>query len=69
MTKEQIKLFREEYKKVLDNSKFWERNRRQNPRKFTKNYYYASGAEWALHDMAQILGIELYDGNFKLIEE
>ena len=69
MTAEQIKKFRQEYKFVLNNEHYWERLRREQPRKYTKEYYYASGAEWAYHDVAQMLGIELYDENFKLIEE
>lgn len=68
MTSEQIKQFRKEYKEVLKNEQYWERQRREHPRKYIKEYYYASGAEWALHDMAQTLGIKLYDENFKLIE-
>ena len=68
MTREQINQFRKEYKYILKESQHWERQRRQQPRKFTKEYFYSSGAEWALHDIAQLLGIELYDENFKLIE-
>ena len=69
MNEQQIKEFRKNYKQVLQNEQDWERQRREHPRKYIKDYYYASGAEWALHDMAQTLGIELCDENFKLIEE
>lgn len=64
-----VKKFRKEYKQVLENARYWERQRRREPRKYTKEYYYSQGAEWALHDMANILGIELLDENFNLIEE
>lgn len=69
MTAEQVKQFRKNYKFVLEEEKFWEQQRRKHPRRFAKEYYYASGAEWAWHDAAQLLGIELYDENFKLIGE
>lgn len=69
MTTEQIKQFRKEYKFTLENAQYWDQQRREHPRKYTREYYYASGAEWALHDAANMLGIELYDENFKLIEE
>ena len=69
MTTEQIKQFRKEYKFTLENVQFWERQRREHPRKYTREYYYATGAEWALYDAAHMLGIKLYDEHFKLIEE
>lgn len=69
MTDEKIKEFRKQYKQVLQNEQYWERQRREHPRKYAKEYYYGSGAEWAWHEIAQMLGIELYDENFKLIEE
>lgn len=69
MNDEQIKKYRQEYKFVLNNERYWEKLRRKEPRKYTKEYYYASGAEWALHEMAQVLGIKLIDENFRLIEE
>lgn len=64
-----IKKVREAYKFALEESKYWGTQRRKHPRKFTKEYYFANGAEWAWHDVANMLGIELYDENLKLIEE
>ena len=69
MKDEQVKVYRKEYKRALDTMKYWENTRKKEPRKFTKEYYFASGAEWALAEMAQVLGIELLDENLKLIEE
>lgn len=70
MTSNEIaKTIRKNYKFVLEDSKYWETQRRKHPRRFTKEYYYASGAEWAWHDVANLLGIELYDENFNLIED
>lgn len=69
MRDEQIKVYRKEYKRALDTMKHWANARKKEPRKYTKEYYYASGAEWALAEMAQALGIELLDENFRLIEE
>lgn len=69
MKDEQVKAYRKQYKFALDNMKYWASARKKAPRKYTKEYYYASGAEWALAEMAQALGIELLDENFKLIEE
>ena len=69
MKDEQVKVYRKEYKRALDTVKYWKNARKKEPRKFTKEYYFASGAEWALAEMAQVLGIELLDENLKLIEE
>lgn len=69
MDKETIKKVREAYKHALDASRYWHRQRQHKPRGFTKEIYFADGQEWAWHDAANLLGIELYDENLKLIEE
>ena len=38
-------------------------------RKFRDEYYFNSGKEWALNELAHELGVELYDENLKLIGE
>lgn len=38
-------------------------------RKYRDEYYFNAGKEWAWNDVANMLGIELYDENLKLIEE
>lgn len=69
MKDEQVKAYRKQYKFAVDTMKYWADARKKEPRKYTKEYYFASGAEWALAEMAQVLGIELLDENLKLIEE
>lgn len=64
-----VKKIREAYKHALDASRYWHRQRQNKPRSFTKEVYFADGQEWAWHDIANMLGIELYDENLKLIEE
>ena len=64
-----IKKVREAYKHALDASRYWHRQRQYRPRGFTKEVYFADGQEWAWHDVANLLGVELYDENLKLIEE
>lgn len=64
-----VKKIREAYKHALDASRYWHRQRQYKPRGFTKEVYFADGQEWAWHDVANMLGIELYDENLKLIEE
>lgn len=36
-------------------------------RKFRDEYYFNSGKEFVLYELAQDLGVELYDENFELI--
>lgn len=69
MKDEQIKAYRKQYKFAVDTMKYWANARKKEPRKYTKEYYFASGVEWALAEMAQVLGIELLDEDLKLIEE
>lgn len=38
-------------------------------RKFRDEYYFNSGKEFVLYELAQDLGVELYDENFELIGE
>lgn len=63
------KKIREAYKHALDASHYWHNQRNKYPRRFTKEVYFADGQEWAWHDVANLLGIELYDEDLKLIED
>lgn len=38
-------------------------------RKYRDEYYFNSGKEFVLYELAQDLGVELYDENFELIGE
>lgn len=38
-------------------------------RKFRDEYYFNSGKEWVLNELAHELGVELYNEDFKLIGE
>lgn len=38
-------------------------------RKLQQEYWFNSGKEWALSELAHELDVELYDEEFKLIEE
>lgn len=38
-------------------------------RKFRDEYYFNSGKEWALNELAHELGVELYNEDFELIGE
>lgn len=38
-------------------------------RKFRDEYYFNSGKEWVLNELAHELGVELYDEDFELIGE
>lgn len=38
-------------------------------RKFRDEYYFNSGKEFVLYELAQDLGVELYDEDFELIGE
>ena len=64
-----VKKIREAYKQALDASHYWHNQRNKYPRRFTKEVFFADGQEWAWHDVANMLGIELYDEDFKLIED
>ena len=69
MIDEQIAQFRHNYKLALNNYQYWERNRKNNKRKYVKEYYFAAAQEQTYAMIAQDLGIELYDEDFKLIGE
>ena len=64
-----VKKIREAYKHALEASRYWHKQRSRYPRRFTKEVFFADGQEWAWHDVANMLGVELYDEDLKLIEE
>ena len=64
------KTIRKEYKAALQAQEYWEKQRmRNNGRGFIKECNFTAGQAHAIYELAQTLGVELYDGNIKLIED
>lgn len=63
------KTIRREFRAALKTQDFWEKQRRNNKRLYTKEYYFASGQAHAIYELAQALNVKLYDENIKLIED
>lgn len=70
MTEKNLKKFiRTEYKAIYDEARYWEKEyEKANHRKYQKDYYWASGREFLMAELAYKLGVELFDENFDLIE-
>lgn len=65
---ELAKIIRKYHKEALENLKIWEKKYEQEKhRKYVKDYYWASSREWVLNELAQDLGVELYNEDFELI--
>ena len=65
---ELAKIIRKYHKEALENLKIWEEKYEQEKhRKYVKDYYWASSREWVLNELAQDLGVELYNEDFELI--
>lgn len=63
------KLIRTEYKAILEEQKYWEKEYiKAKRKKFVKDYYWASGREFLMAELADKLGVELFDEDFNLIE-
>lgn len=66
---ELAKIIREAYKaekEALDNTI---EKQEGDKRKFRDEYYFNSGKEWMLNELAHTLGVELYNEDFELIGE
>lgn len=66
---ELAKIIRKAYKaekEALDNTI---KRQKGDKRKYRDEYYFNSGKEFVLYELAQDLGVELYDENFELIGE
>lgn len=68
MTQSELaKIIRKAYKaekKALDNTI---KKQEGDKRKFRDEYYFNSGKEWVLNELAHELGVELYNEDFGLI--
>jgi len=63
------KIIRDEYKGIYNEARYWEKEYdKANRRKYQKDYYWASGREFLMAELADRLGVELFDENFNLIE-
>ena len=66
---ELAKIIRREYKLAKDAVDFTQEKQKGDKRKYKEEYYFNCGKEWAWHDIAIELGVELYNEDFKLIGE
>lgn len=70
MTQSELaKIIRREYraeKEALDDTI---KKQEGDKRKFRDEYYFNSGKEWVLNELAHELGVELYNEDFELIGE
>ena len=70
MTKSELaKIIRREYKQDLEALNDTIKKQKGDSRRFISEYYFNSGRELAIYELAEQLGVELYDDNFKLIGE
>lgn len=71
MDKQELcKIIRKYYKEALSEQIKWEKKyEEEKHKKYVKDYYWASSREWVLHELAEELGVELFDDDFKLIGE
>lgn len=65
--RELAKIIRREYKQDLEALNDTIKKQKGDKRKFRDEYYFNSGKEFVLYELAQDLGVELYDEDFKLI--
>ena len=66
---ELAKIIRKHYKAELEALQDTLNKQKGDKRKYRDEYYFNSGKEWAWHDIAIELGVELLDEDFKLIGE
>ena len=63
------KIIRTEYKAIFNEARYWEKEyTKAKHKKYAKDYYWASGREFLMAELADKLGVELFDENFNLIE-
>ena len=61
------KLIRTEYKAIYEEARYWEKEyEKAKHKKYQKDYYWASGREFLMAELAD--KVELFDENFNLIE-
>ena len=66
---ELAKIIRKAYKAELEVLDDTIKKQEGDKRKFRDEYYFNSGKAFVLYELAQDLGVELYDEDFKLIGE
>lgn len=68
MTKSELaKIIRHEYKQYLEALNDTIKKQKGDSRRFITEYYFNSGRELAIYELAEQLGVELFDDDFKLI--
>ena len=66
---ELAKIIRRKYKAELEALNDTIKKQKGDKRKFRDEYYFNSGKEFVLYELAQDLGVELYNEDFELIGE
>ena len=70
MTQSELaKIIRRAYKGELEALNETIKKQEGDKRKFRDEYYFNSGKEWVLNELAHELGVELYNEDFELIGE
>ena len=70
MTQSELaKIIRRAYKGELEALNETIEKQKGDKRKFRDEYYFNSGKEWVLNELANELGVELYNEDFELIGE
>ncbi len=67
--RELAKIIRRKYKAELEALNDTIKKQKGDKRKFRDEYYFNSGKEWVLNELAHALGVELYNEDFELIGE
>ena len=66
---ELAKIIRKHYKAELEALQDTIKKQEGDKRKYKDEYYFNSGKEWVLNELAHDLGVELYNEDFELIGE
>lgn len=66
---ELAKIIRRHYKAELEALQDTLNKQKGDKRKYRDEYYFNSGKEWVLNELAHDLGVELYNEDFELIGE
>lgn len=66
---ELAKIIRKAYKQEREALDDTIKKQKGDKRKFRDEYYFNSGKEWVLNELAHELGVELYNEDFELIGE
>ena len=66
---ELAKIIRRAYKQEREALDDTIKKQKGDKRKFRDEYYFNSGKEWVLNELAHELGVELYNEDFELIGE